>query len=63
MSIVSHLSELQRKHQMLERQIQSEMNRPHVDELRVTALKRRKLFLKDEINRLNTFTAASTSIH
>ncbi len=63
MSIVSHLTELQRKHQVLERQIQSEMNRPSIDELRLTALKRRKLFLKDEIKRLNNCTTSAASIH
>lgn len=63
MSIVSHLSELQRKHQMLERQIENETKRPQVDELRVTALKRRKLFLKDEINRLNHCVSKDTTVH
>jgi hypothetical protein len=63
MSIMSHLSELQRKHQTLERQIQNEMNHPHSDELRLTALKRRKLYLKDEISRINSFATRRSTVH
>lgn len=52
MSLQSHIAELSRRHQALEREIQSVG--PHVpgEDLRVTELKRRKLVLKDEIERL-----------
>ena len=60
MSIMSHLTELKRKHQTLERQIESELNHPQADELKLTALKRRKLHIKDEINRINSFSRRST---
>jgi hypothetical protein len=52
MALHSHLSELERKHQSLEREIQDALAHPSTDDLRVTELKRRKLQLKDEIARL-----------
>ncbi len=52
MSIQSHLTELERKHQALEREIEAERIHPGRDTLRLTELKRRKLSLKDEIAKL-----------
>jgi len=52
MSMQSHLSELERKHQALEEQINDCLTHPAVDDLQVVELKRRKLHLKDEIERL-----------
>ena len=52
MALQSHLSELERKHQALEREIQDEMSHRGADDLKLAALKRRKLQLKDEIERL-----------
>lgn len=52
MSLVSHLEELQRKHGDVSRQIDEAMNHPSVDDLLIVALKRRKLALKDEIEKL-----------
>lgn len=52
MTLQNHLSELERKHRSLEREIQDAMSRPGADDLRVAELKRRKLQLKDEISRL-----------
>lgn len=54
MSLQTHLSELERKHEALEREIQDAISHPSTDDLRVVELKRRKLHLKDEINRLRT---------
>ena len=56
MSIQSHLTELQRKHQALEREIEAERTHPSSDSLRLAELKRRKLSLKDEIAKLNDDT-------
>lgn len=53
MSIESHLSELQRRHGVLEREIESAALQPSTNTLEVAALKRKKLFLKDEIKRLS----------
>ena len=52
MPLQNHLTELERKHQALEREIQSTVTQPSADELRVAQLKRRKLHLKDELSRL-----------
>ncbi|WP_407518979.1 YdcH family protein [Methylobacterium oryzisoli] len=54
MSLQTHLSELERKHEALEREIQDAISHPSTDDLRIVELKRRKLHLKDEINRLRT---------
>lgn len=56
MSIESHLTELSRKHQALEREIAAERAHPSGDSLRLAELKRRKLSLKDEIQRLQEET-------
>ncbi len=55
MSIQSHLTELKRKHQALEREIEAERIH-HGDSLRLAELKRRKLSLKDEIAKLHDET-------
>jgi hypothetical protein len=52
MSMQSHLSELERKHQALDAEITDCLAHPAVDDLKVVELKRRKLFVKDEIERL-----------
>ena len=53
MSLQTHLTELERKHQVLEREIQDAINHPSTDDSAIAALKRRKLQLKDEIKRLS----------
>jgi hypothetical protein len=52
MSLQMHLTELARKHEALDREIRSAMAHPSADDLRVAELKRRKLKLKDELNKL-----------
>ena len=52
MSIDSHLSELVRRHQTIEEAILAETNHPASDDIKVHELKRKKLHLKDEIERL-----------
>ncbi|MBT9288831.1 YdcH family protein [Prosthecodimorpha staleyi] len=52
MSIESHLAELKRRHQALETELRDAMTHPSSDSLEIADLKRRKLLLKDEINRL-----------
>jgi hypothetical protein len=61
MELQNHLPELERKHQALEREIQDEMSHPGTDDLKVAALKRRKLQLKDEIEKLRR--SGQRSIH
>ena len=52
MSLETHLSQLARKHEALEQELHDAMQSPSVDDLRIAELKRKKLHLKDEINRL-----------
>ncbi|GAC1334321.1 MAG: DUF465 domain-containing protein [Beijerinckiaceae bacterium] len=52
MTLQSHLAELERRHQAIERQLEEEKQHPACDTLRLAELKRRKLQLKDEIVRL-----------
>jgi hypothetical protein len=54
MSLANHLEELQRKHGDIEREIDDMMLHRSVDDLEIVALKRRKLALKDEIEKLRT---------
>ncbi|HEU0223349.1 MAG TPA: DUF465 domain-containing protein [Paracoccaceae bacterium] len=56
MSLSSHLVELRRKHESLAQIIEEEARHPSADQLRLTALKREKLKLKDEIARLSQET-------
>ncbi len=46
------LAELEQKHKALEIELEEARAHPSVDNLRVAELKRRKLLLKDEIERL-----------
>ena len=52
MSIESHLSELVRRHQAIEQAIAQEAAQPSANDLKVHELKRKKLLLKDEIEKL-----------
>ena len=52
MSMESHLAELERRHQVLETQIEDALSHPSTDTLTLSELKRRKLVLKDEIARI-----------
>ncbi|HWK64699.1 MAG TPA: DUF465 domain-containing protein [Rhizobiaceae bacterium] len=54
MSLASHLEELKRKHGDIERELDEAMAHPSVDDLEIVSLKRRKLALKDEIEKLRS---------
>ena len=54
MSFFAHIEELTEKHQAIHRQIEMEMARPLVDSLKVSELKRRKLRLKEKIEKLKS---------
>jgi hypothetical protein len=59
MSMQSHLAELEKKHQALEEEINECLTHPAVDDLKIVELKRRKLQVKDEIERLRINGSAS----
>ncbi|HYA74070.1 MAG TPA: DUF465 domain-containing protein [Roseiarcus sp.] len=52
MSLESHLTELVRRHRAIESAIAAEEMHPSADELKLHELKRKKLQLKDEIEKL-----------
>jgi hypothetical protein len=52
MAMQSHLAELERRHQALEQEISEALAHPSTDGLKLVELKRRKLYVKDEIARL-----------
>ena len=54
MTIESHLEQLVKKHGALETEIAEAMTHPSIDDVVVTDLKRRKLHIKEEIERLRT---------
>ena len=54
MSLFAHIEELTEKHQSLHRQIEEEMAHPLVDSLKVSELKRKKLRLKEKIEKLKS---------
>jgi hypothetical protein len=54
MALQGHIEELSEKHQKLQKLIEDEMAHPDWDEIRVAALKKEKLRIKDELERLRT---------
>jgi hypothetical protein len=52
MTIKAHLAELERRHKALEHEIAEALTHSSIDDLKITELKRRKLILKDEIERV-----------
>ena len=52
MSASSHISQLRQKHEALSKKIEDEQQRPGSDDLQITAMKRQKLLLKEEITKL-----------
>jgi hypothetical protein len=58
MSIQTHLAELELRHKALESELAEAMQHLSTDDLKITELKRRKLHLKDEIERLRHEAAA-----
>ncbi|HEU5017784.1 MAG TPA: DUF465 domain-containing protein [Pseudolabrys sp.] len=59
MTMQSHLAELERRHQALESEINECLAHPAVDDMRIVELKRRKLQVKDQIERLRHDSLAS----
>ncbi|MCB1412988.1 MAG: DUF465 domain-containing protein [Xanthobacteraceae bacterium] len=52
MAIQAHLVELERKHRVLEDELHEALMHLSTDDLQIVELKRRKLLLKDEIEKL-----------
>lgn len=54
MTLETHLASLQQKHGSLEDELHAEMTRPSMQDQVIADLKRRKLRIKDEIERLKS---------
>jgi hypothetical protein len=52
MAIESHLAQLEKRHESLKLKINEALAHPSADDLEIAELKRRKLQIKDEIERL-----------
>ncbi|MBT8413199.1 MAG: DUF465 domain-containing protein [Boseongicola sp.] len=52
MSLSSHLKELRNKHETLSQEVEQAQRSPAFDDIQITALKRQKLKIKEEIERL-----------
>lgn len=53
MSLSSHLEELRRKHQSLSEEVERAQRSPSTSDVHITELKKQKLRLKEEIQRLS----------
>ena len=56
MTIQAHIASLEKKHGALEEELQSVLASPSADDREIAELKRRKLRLKDELQRLKAST-------
>lgn len=54
MTIEAHLTTLEKKHGALEQELHVAMNRPSTQDEQIADLKRRKLRIKDEMERLRS---------
>lgn len=53
MSLTSHLTELRKKHEVLSRKVEQEARMPGADSIALTEMKKRKLAIKSEIEKLS----------
>ena len=61
MALQAHLVELERKHKILENELHDALVHLSTDDLQIAELKRRKLMVKDKIERLRH--TASETLH
>jgi len=60
--IQAHLVELERKHKVLENELHEALVHLSTDDLQIVELKRRKLMVKDEIERLRTYRQRNAAL-
>ncbi|WP_204115694.1 YdcH family protein [Shimia biformata] len=53
MSVSAHLEELKRKHEVLSKQVEDEQRAPGSSDFQIADLKKQKLRIKEEIERLS----------
>lgn len=52
MNLNSHIQELRRKHQALSQRVETDSRAPSADQLHIAKLKKEKLVIKEQIERL-----------
>ena len=57
MTTEGHIAALERRHREIDRQIEAEMAHLSTDDLEIAALKRKKLEIKDELQKLSAHAA------
>ena len=62
MAMQAHLVELERKHKILENELHEALVHLSTDDLQIVELKRRKLMVKDEIERLRAYGQRNTAL-
>lgn len=63
MSVQSHLSELEKRHRAVERELEVALRHPATPDIALSELKRKKLQLKDEIMRFRMQADTSLALH
>ncbi|MBD9489713.1 MULTISPECIES: YdcH family protein [Ensifer] len=56
MTIEAHLATLEKKHGALEQELHAAMNQPSIEDEMISDIKRRKLRIRDEIERIRSST-------
>ncbi|MEP2760534.1 MAG: YdcH family protein [Pseudoruegeria sp.] len=54
MSVTAHVTELQKKHRDLSDRVENELRSPSSSDIQIAEMKKQKLRLKEEIQRLST---------
>ena len=63
MSLQAHLVTLKKRHEALQKDIETELNHPGSDDLKITELKRKKMAIKQEMQRLQAEPGMPTELH
>lgn len=54
MSVTAHVEQLKKKHESLSEAVEAAQRAPGIDDLAIANLKKKKLRIKEEINRLSS---------
>jgi len=63
MTISAHLASLERRHRALDDEIAEALSHRSADDMMIVDLKRRKLHIRDEIERLQHGAVQNTALH
>ena len=63
MSLQAHLVTLKKRHEALQKDIETEQNHPAGNDLKISELKRKKMALKQEMERLQSGSPVAAPAH